>query len=97
MLLLIEVPIIIFMDCMSKKSWLILYSDSLYKKLALLYGHTVSPIYPGFSYLPGDPEVTANLSANHATFPKRIRKITVQICGNFWVTQYNYRGREVCW
>ena len=28
-------------------------------------------------------------TANHATFPIRIRKITVQICGNFWVTQYN--------
>ena len=27
-------------------------------------------------------------TANHATFPIRIRKITVQICGNFWVTQY---------
>ena len=26
---------------------------------------------------------------NHATFPTRIRKITVQICRNFWVTQYN--------
>ena len=26
-------------------------------------------------------------SGNHATFPLRIRKITVQICGNFWVTQ----------
>ena len=26
--------------------------------------------------------------ANHATFPIRIRKFTVQICGNFWVTQY---------
>ena len=26
-------------------------------------------------------------TANHATFPIRIRKITVQICGNFWVTQ----------
>ena len=24
---------------------------------------------------------------NHATFPIQIRKITVQICGNFWVTQ----------
>ena len=32
----------------------------------------------------GDPEVTAT----HAIFPIRIRKITVQICGNFWVTQY---------
>ena len=28
-------------------------------------------------------------TANHATFPIRIRKITVQICGNFQVTQYN--------
>ena len=27
-------------------------------------------------------------NANHATFPIWIRKITVQICGNFWVTQY---------
>ena len=27
-------------------------------------------------------------TANHAAFPIRIRKITVQICGNFWVTQY---------
>ena len=26
-------------------------------------------------------------TANHATFPLQIRKITVQICGNFWVTQ----------
>ena len=26
-------------------------------------------------------------TANHATFPILIRKITVQICGNFWVTQ----------
>ena len=28
-------------------------------------------------------------TANHATFPIHIRKITVQICGNLWVTQYN--------
>ena len=28
-------------------------------------------------------------TANHATFPIRIRKITVQICDNFWVTQNN--------
>ena len=26
-------------------------------------------------------------TANHATFPMRKRKVTVQICGNFWVTQ----------
>ena len=25
---------------------------------------------------------------NYATFPIQIQKITVQICGNFWVTQY---------
>ena len=25
---------------------------------------------------------------NHVTFPIQIRKLTVQICGNFWVTQY---------
>ena len=29
-------------------------------------------------------------TANHATFPIQICKITVQICGNFWVTQYEY-------
>ena len=27
-------------------------------------------------------------TANHAIFPIQIRKITVHICGNFWVTQY---------
>ena len=27
-------------------------------------------------------------TANYTTFPIRIRKITVQICGHFWVTQY---------
>ena len=26
-------------------------------------------------------------TGNHATFPIRIRIITVQICGNLWVTQ----------
>ena len=29
-------------------------------------------------------------TANHATFLIRIRKIKIQICGNFWVTQYKY-------
>ena len=32
----------------------------------------------------GDPEGTAN----HTTFQIQIRKITVQICGNFLFTQY---------
>ena len=27
-------------------------------------------------------------TANHATFPMRIRKITVKICENFWITQH---------
>ena len=27
-------------------------------------------------------------TANHATFQIQIRKITAQICGNIWVTQY---------
>ena len=35
----------------------------------------------------GDPEVTEIYTANHATFPKQIRKITVQICCKFWVKQ----------
>ena len=26
-------------------------------------------------------------TANNAIFPIRIRKLTVKICGNFWVTQ----------
>ena len=35
-------------------------------------------------------------TVNHATFPIQIRKITVQICGNFWVTQYyNYHGWNI--
>ena len=50
------------------------------------------------AHMPGVPDiatywVTQKLpeiyAANHATFPIRIRKITVPICGNFWVTQYN--------
>ena len=40
----------------------------------------------------GDPEFTAHIfTANHTTFHIQICKITVQICGNFWVTQYNHR------
>ena len=34
-------------------------------------------------------------TANHATFPIRIRKITAQICGNFWVTQYIKKGLKL--
>ena len=35
-------------------------------------------------------------TANHATFPIQICKITVQICGNFWVTQYVLRRGRQC-
>ena len=39
-------------------------------------------------YILGDPGVTANIyTANHATFPIGICKITVQIWENFWITQ----------
>ena len=37
--------------------------------------------------VPGDPEVTANIYGK-SSLPIQMRKITVQICGNFWVTQY---------
>ena len=33
-------------------------------------------------------------SVNHATVPIKIRKIIVQICGNFLVTQYNVCVQE---
>ena len=33
-------------------------------------------------------------SANHATFPIRIRTLTVQIFGNFWVT-LNHVGKYI--
>ena len=36
----------------------------------------------------GDPEVTANIDCKSRNFPIQMRKITVQICGNFWVIQY---------
>ena len=39
----------------------------------------------------GDPEVTANIYCYHATYPTQIRKITVQICVNFWVPQYIFQ------
>ena len=36
-------------------------------------------------------------TANDATFPIRLHKITVQICGNFWVTQYyKYHEQSRC-
>ena len=38
-------------------------------------------------YILDDPEVTANIYCKSRNLPNRIRKTTVQICGNFWVTQ----------
>ena len=35
-------------------------------------------------------------TANHSSFPIQIRKITVQICGNFWVNRYNIY-QAFCW
>ena len=38
------------------------------------------------------PELPQIHTANHATFPRQIRKITIQICGNFWGAQeYGHR------
>ena len=36
-------------------------------------------------------------TAIHTTFPIQIRKITVQICGNFWVTQYSKFELQFLW
>ena len=52
-------------------------------------GQKLSPQLNMHNYVVlADPEVTQIYTANHTTFPIQIRKITVQICGNFWVTQY---------
>ena len=39
-------------------------------------------------YLLGVPYMSANITANHATFPIHIYTITVQIFSNLWGTQY---------
>ena len=52
------------------------------------------PPNPHTNSLPYTYWVTQKLpqmyTANHATFPIQLRKITVQICGNFCVTQYEF-------
>ena len=50
-------------------------------EIYLVWG-TTTPLYCVTQKLP------QIYTENHATFPVQIRKITVQICGNFWVTQY---------
>ena len=51
------------------------YLDFLNEQFTFSYAHWVTQKLPQL--------YTANL----ATFPIRIRKITVHICGTFWVTQ----------
>ena len=42
----------------------------------------------------GDPEVTENILCKSRILPNTVSKIAVQICGNFWVTQYATLGPE---
>ena len=59
--------------------------------------------YPATFHMPTKRDtqywVTHKLSQkytlNHATFPIRVRKMTVQICGNFWVTRYVLQGPSI--
>ena len=41
-----------------------------------------------FVVILGDPEVTANINCKSRSLPNTDRQMTVQICGNFVVTQY---------
>ena len=52
---------------------------------AIVMTYSSTAILP--NYLLGDQKLSQVYTANHATFPTQIRKITVQICGNFWATQ----------
>ena len=58
--------------------------------MALIFGHLgrrlpgTSVIWDSTQYMILDDQL---YTANHATNPIQIRKITVQICGDFWVTQ----------
>ena len=57
----------------------------------LLVVHAVSAVYqPGHALYWVTQRLPQIYTANHATFPRQIRKIVVQICGNFWVTQHIY-------
>ena len=57
------------------------YAVSLFSQ-SMLLSHLIVTYYWVTQKLP------QIYTANHATFAIRIRKITVQICGNFLVTQY---------
>ena len=46
------------------------------------------PVYPAPDTYSVTQKLPHTYTTNHATFPISIRKITVQICGNFWVTRY---------
>jgi len=42
----------------------------------------------GSMHVLGDPEVTVNIYCISRNLPNTDTQIIVQICGNFWVTQY---------
>ena len=52
--------------------------------LITMVTHGTSVIWDSTQYMILDDQL---YTANHATNPIQIRKITVQICGDFWVTQ----------
>ena len=72
--------------CMSKKYWPILYGKLLYKIVHYFldrqYVEWYNIIYWAFHILP------QIYTENHATVPIQIDEVTVQVCGNFWGTQY---------
>ena len=60
-----------------------------YKKKEIVENLKKRPVFNQQIYVHAAyTELPQIYTAGHATFPIRIRKITVQICGNFWVTQY---------
>ena len=64
----------------------------LHPDRAQLYGHTRHVLITDTlgSYISSywmTQKLPQIYTANHATFPIQIRKITVQICGCFWDTQ----------
>ena len=58
------------------------YCAFFYLFKAFVYKQTIHDVYWVTQKLP------QTYTAKHATFPMGIRKIIVQICRNFWGTQY---------
>ena len=67
----------VYREILFKLSFLFL---KVYSVLSLTFSHQIKNYWVAQKL----PQI---YTANHATFPIRVRKITVQICGNFWVTQ----------